>query len=96
MKIVQYVRTWWERAMTEPDINSRIVYLGHAIIIGVCVLAVTADFIRKAHDVSAHPTMLWTLLGGGAAVSAGRMMTKLGTKKSADAPKEKGKDEAGT
>jgi hypothetical protein len=70
-----FVLTWFTRAMTEDNVNSRMVFLlqGLGATIGVGILTVAFLFV---HDRAAFPTMIGTLMGGGALAAVGRAATK--------------------
>lgn len=77
MKIISYCKTWFEKAMTEPDVNSRLVFFLHGIVVAVGLLVLTVAFIfAKAKE--GYPYMVGTLGGSAAATAAGRWMTKKG------------------
>ena len=77
MAIIGYIRTWFEKAMTEPDVNSRLVFLLHGIVTSVGILVLTGAFLW-AQDKTAYPYMVGAVGGGGVAAAAGRWMTKKG------------------
>lgn len=86
MKIIAYIKTWFERAMTEPDVNSRVVFLAHGMATAFGLVALTVAFIfAKSKEV--YPYMVGALAGGAAAGGVQRWMTKKGGADDADAQK---------
>lgn len=75
MSLFQYAKTWFERSLTEADINSRFVFLIHGLGSCVGVLALTIAFII-AKDKEYYAIMAGTVGGTGVAAAAGRYMTK--------------------
>ena len=75
MSIFSYVKTWFERAMTEPDINSRLVFFLHGVGSVVATLVLTIAFIY-AKDNESYPFMVGAVAGGSLGAAAGRYMTK--------------------
>jgi VIT1/CCC1 family predicted Fe2+/Mn2+ transporter len=72
-----YVRNWFERAMLEPDVNSRLVFLAHGISTIIATLILTVAFVY-AKDKEVYPYMVAAVAGGSVGAAAGRWMTKKG------------------
>ena len=73
----EYFGKWVERAMTEPDINSRFIFLLHGIAATLCLLALTVGFI-VAKDKTGYDMMVLAVGGSGGAAAVGRFLTKKG------------------
>lgn len=73
--MLQYVRTWFERAMTEADINSRLVFFLHGVGSTVAMIALTIAFI-VAKNKESYPYMVGAVGGGAVGAAAGRYLTK--------------------
>ena len=73
--IKQFFSTWFNRAMTEPDINSRLVFFVHGVGSTVVTLLLAVAFIFS-HDKASYPYMVGAVAGGSFGAAAGRYMTK--------------------
>lgn len=69
--------------LTQPDTNSRFIYLVHGVASSVAVIVLSVAFLF-AKDRTGFPVMVTAAAGGGVGASVGRMMTKMGGKKSAE------------
>src|SRR5258708_28255861 len=78
--VVEFHRYWFNRAMTEPDITSRLVFLLHGGVTALSILFVTVAFIcvtaftTKSAEHYEH--YLLALTGSGAGAAVGRYFTK--------------------
>ena len=66
---------WFNKAMTEPDVNSRLVFFLHGIGSAVATLILTIAFIY-AENKESYPYMVGAVAGGSLGAAAGRYMTK--------------------
>ena len=71
----EYIKHWLERAMVEPDINSRFIFLFHGVTATICVVILTVAFI-VAKNKDGYAIMAGTVGGSGVAAAAGRYLTK--------------------
>ena len=85
--IKQFFSTWFNRAMTEPDINSRLVFFVHGVGSVVVTLLLAVAFIF-AHNKETYPYMVGAVAGGSFGAAAGRYMTKKGSGDDAAAPSQ--------
>jgi lipoprotein signal peptidase len=77
--VKEFVLKWFEKAMTEADVNSRLVFLLQGLVTIASILVLAIAFIFS-HDRSAYPTFMTALVGGGIGSALGRMFTKMGNK----------------
>jgi hypothetical protein len=75
MSFFSYCKTWFERAMIEPDINSRLVFLFHGLAVAFGLVFLTIAFVFSPNKDN-YPMMIGTLGGSVAAGAAGRWLTK--------------------
>lgn len=77
-KIVAFAGQWFNRAMTEPEINSRLCFLLGTFGAGFCVTVLTLAFIftRDPARLQAFPYMVGAVAGAGGASAWGRWLTK--------------------
>lgn len=77
---VTYGKTWFEKAMKEPDVNSRLVFLLHGVASAFGMVAITIAFIivtMFTNKSAEHYEHFILALGGSSAGSAvGRYFTK--------------------
>lgn len=75
-KIFAYAKQIFERSLVEPDVNSRLVFLGTSAISALSVLILTIAFVCSKGDTSNYSWMVGAV--GGAAVGHGfsRYLTK--------------------
>lgn len=76
LKIFEYGKMWFEKAMTEDDVNSRLQFFLHGVVSSGCVLGLTIAFI--VHPKDGYDYMVMAVGGSGAAAAVGRYMTKKG------------------
>ena len=70
-----YCKALFERCLTEPDVNSRLVFLMHGIAVAFGLVFLSIAFIfAKTQD--SYPYMIGALGGSAAAGAAGRWLTK--------------------
>lgn len=74
-KIIGYAKAWFERSMTESDINSRLIFLVHGLGSTLATLILVIAFIY-AKDKESYPFMVGAVAGGSLGAAAGRYMTK--------------------
>ena len=78
--VAAYGKTWFEKAMKEPDVNSRLVFLLHGVASAFGMVAVTIAFIfvtTFTNKSAEHYEHFILALGGSSAGSAvGRYFTK--------------------
>lgn len=74
-KSIAFISTWFTRAMTEPEINSRIVYLFSGVGSMVAVLALVAAFIFS-HDKTGYDYMVVAVSGGAVGHGINRYLNK--------------------
>lgn len=75
MSLFSYGKMWFERAMTEPDVNSRLVFFAHGVGSVIATLILVVAFIY-AKDKESYPYMVGAVAGGSFGAAAGRYMTK--------------------
>lgn len=86
-KLIEAIKYWFNRAMTEPQINSRIVFLLHGVTVSLCVIVLTIGFM-VSHNKEMYPTMVAAVGAGSVGTAAGRLLTKLGDKNKPAPPTE--------
>lgn len=80
MSLLSPLKTLLNRCLTEPDVNSRLVFLIHGTATGLATLLLVAFFIHAPVDKQAsYPTMLLALGSSGGIAAAGRFLTKKGS-----------------
>lgn len=78
--VVDFHSYWFKRAMTEPDINSRVVFLLHGGVTALGILIVAVAFVvvtactQRPTDHFEH--IIMALGGSGAGSAVGRYFTK--------------------
>lgn len=71
-----YVKDLVDKCMHEPEVNSRLIFLGTFVVTSVIMLAHAAVYLwSKAKDPN-YTTILTVLLGGHGVNAFGRFMTK--------------------
>jgi hypothetical protein len=80
VKIVAYAKRLFERCLTEPGVNSRVIFLLTAIVSCLIMLVHTAiyalAFLRYGRMDPSYPTILGILCGGHGVNAIGRFFTK--------------------
>ena len=79
-RIIDWHKYWFNRAMTEPDINSRAVFLLHGAVTSFSIFAVTIAFIIvtmfTSRSAEHYEHYLLALTGSAAGGAVGRYFTK--------------------
>lgn len=74
-KIKSFISTWFTRAMTEPDINSRLVFLtsGLGSILAILILVIAFVVVK---DKTGYDYMVMAVSGGAVGHGVSRYLTK--------------------
>jgi hypothetical protein len=75
---IDYVKTWFQKAMETPDVNSRLVFLAHGLGSTLCLLILTIAFVA-AKQKESYPAMVLAVSGGSGVAAVGRFLTKKGS-----------------
>jgi len=92
-KAAAFTHETFDKAMTVPDYNSRLVFLGTAVFTQAIIVWHTAVYLHSPTKDSNYPTILAILLGGHGVNAFGRLMTKR-VKEKQDADSDKGAADA--
>lgn len=63
-EIKSFLSTWWAKAMTEPDVNSRLVFLGTFIVTSVLMIYQTFVYLHFKTADPQYPEIVAILAGG--------------------------------
>lgn len=86
-KTFAYGKSIFEKCLTIPDYNSRLVFLTTSLVVHIIMLWQTAVYLHSSTKDTNYPTILAVLLGGHGVNAVGRFMTKRDGKKREE-PKE--------
>ena len=75
-KASAFVHETFDKCMSVPDYNSRLVFLGTAVFTQVVIIWHTAKYLHSATKDTNYPEILAILLGGHGVTAFGRFMTK--------------------
>lgn len=75
-KFVGYGKTWFEKALTLPDINSRLVFMAQGLCAALCTLVLVVAFIFSNKHPQEYEYMVLAVGGGSAGSAVGRYFTK--------------------
>jgi len=73
-----YCKDWFDKCMHEPDVNSRMIFIGTFAVTSLIMLAHTVVYLASHAKDPNYPTILTVLLGGHGVNALGRLMTKRG------------------
>lgn len=71
-----FVHQTFDKCMTTPDYNSRLVFLGTTVFTQILMIWHTAIYLHQPTKDSNYPSILAILLGGHGVTALGRFMTK--------------------
>lgn len=70
-----FIKTWFEKAMTTEDVNSRLMFFVHGLVTALAVLLLCIAFIFAVQK-EIYPYMVGAAGGSGLAAGVGRFLTK--------------------
>lgn len=62
--IKSFCSTWWAKAMTEPDVNSRLVFLGTFVVTAALMIYHSVVYLHFKTNDPQYPTIIGVLAGG--------------------------------
>lgn len=74
-KLAEYGKLWFEKALKEPDVNSRLVFLLHGVVSALAILVLSIAFIF-AKQKDSYQYMILALGGTTTGSAIGRYFTK--------------------
>lgn len=75
-KVIPYCKTWFERCLTQPDINSRLVFLVQGLAGAVCTIVLVIAFVCSTKHPEQYEYMVFAVGGSSAGSAIGRYFTK--------------------